>query len=45
MLVLLSLVFSEVLEDFVKNESEDELRGRHLSCLQEASREQDRLHN
>ena len=39
-------VLLEVFEgDVVKNESEDELHGRHLSCLQEAAQEQYRLHN
>ena len=40
---VVSFVLSEVLEgDVVKNESEDELPGRHLSWLQG---EQYRLHN
>ena len=43
--VVVSFVLSEVLEVVIKNESEDELHGRHLSCLQGASREQYRLHN
>ena len=42
---VVSFVLSEVLEVVIKNESEGELYGRHLSCLQGASREQYRLHN
>ena len=38
--------FSDVLEeDVVKNESRDELRRCHLSCLQGESNKQYRLHN
>ena len=42
---VLSFVLSEVLEGVIKHESEDELRGRHFSCLQGASREQYRLYD